>query len=648
MFRVLLAALWGISAVPSLAAPAYDKEVSRPLWAQGAQGNQENIESEKIDLHYGGLSFLNTDLVLRGVAGLDVAVRRSYLATDSIGVSPFLGPWPMMPPEHGSTLGLGWQVLVAPIVRVNTYGQTEHYYPGADPICLGVLPSNSGSMSIASVMHSLHLPTGETKALHRSNKVVRAETDDGWVLSCKEGAYTLRSPNGVSYEMGDIWDVSVGPPAPTQNLMDYKHDMYLQAKKIIDRSGNWISIEYFTSTKRYKSSVLQDFSTSFRDPLRIDSSDGRTLDFVYEDLACPGVVHSVLKRVKGAGAEVSYESSCAPDGVHLVRVKNAAGNEWRYEYYPYVGVDPDRTIKRAASNLGDLTAARVWTPKSMEEVTFTSVEGRSNLLKTVYHPGGGAVSYDYVASAAESVWRLPVGYSCVGSNIEDIWSPKSVVGSWRQFIQVSKKTSSDGGVWEYKYAPGGSGQLDVTTVKGPGGTHVYKHYGSGYFVPSKWASKPQHEGLDNPYGCDSDAAFVLANLAGEGWRMGRLAEESIPALGYSVSYMWGGRKRADLENFTVATSRVPLVGDLADGKPINGLYRVPVYASDLLKKTIALDGVSYVSSFSDYDAYGNWGRFEEWVDAANGRVAVKKYGYDYENWIIGIPLGEEISVIKKP
>lgn len=169
-----------------------DEEISRPKWSSGVQLVLENQSAEKIAAHKGELSLNYVDYSIPGVNGLDINIHRNYNISELQGFGPFSGIEAWAGPNHGGTVGPGWQIMAAPIIQITWYSGHERYYPGMDPICYGQSPSypaESGGGNYT--IHSLQLPNGEVRALHRSNLLPRVETPDGWVLTCTGGAYTL-------------------------------------------------------------------------------------------------------------------------------------------------------------------------------------------------------------------------------------------------------------------------------------------------------------------------------------------------------------------------------------------------------------------------------------------------------------------------
>lgn len=238
-------------------------------------------------------------------------------------------------------------------------------------------------------------------------------------------------------------------------------------------------------------------------------------------------------------------------------------------------------------------------------------------MKRVTMPTGGHHEYEYAASELISSWRSPSGSSCRAQRYElgDALPPPSIDRLYHQFLRISKKSASDGGIWQYSYTLGGRGQYDKTEVSTPTGLVRYEHIGSGYFVPAKWASLPLHEQLDASAQCDPNGSFTLSNFEAGSWKLGLLVSEHHLSAGYSIINNWTGRKRADLNTNSFVSARVPLIG--AAGDAPNGYMAIPYYHADLTTKYVLSDVLFHINTFGNYDAYGNPGTKTEVGDSPN-------------------------------
>ncbi|WP_271008959.1 hypothetical protein [Paucibacter sp. B51] len=561
---------------------------------------------ERIDPHSGNLAITYLDAMIPGSAGFNIQVIRSYDVSRIQGFSPLRGVIEYSNPRDGQVLGLGWKIAVAPIVRISLIGSDEPYLREYDPLCKGVVASPGNYM--------LEMPDGTSRPMHYSSTTSAVMTPDGWSLTCAGGSYTLKSPDGLIHTLGELWENR--PPNPKTGPKDLKMELVLQATRVTDPNGNWYTITYRNSTfsQRPKpGSYAYSLDLGFREPERVTASDGRFVDFQYQDnylidLPSLTVRKTVLSHVETSNAVVSYTIGSSQIEGLLTSVTLPDQTQWQFDYYPEVENDPARPIQRLTNWAMYLPDEEYWTytrTPALSEYGYTTVEGRSNRLKGVVYPTGGRLDYEYEASPLVSVWRAPQGLSCKAQR-RDVFefAPPLINKLFNQNLRVARKASSDGGVWNYVYSLGGSGQLDGTSISGPDGVHSYKFYGTGYFVPAKWASRPLHDQLDDA-SCDPSGVYTQQNLVGDSWKLGRIASESIPSIGYQVDYEWTGRKRADLLDYSVTLGRVPMVGSLSNGLPTSDkIYNVPVYVSDMTKRVVLMDGATYTTTYSGFNDYG--------------------------------------------
>ncbi len=629
---------------PAFAAEAFDTDAMDSLAKKEYSPVQYRRLMDRVDPHHGNLSQSYEDIRLRGPAGFDISVVRSYDVSQLQSFSPLIGVTISGLGLDNRILGLGWTIQVAPIVHVELWGVggQEPYLTDYDDLCKGKSPANGSIYTLVSI-------DGKRSPLHLSNSSASAQTINGWVFSCASGVYKLESPDGIKFKMGKVWenrplDDKTGPT-------DHKMKLILQATKVVDPSGNWYDISYRTSTFKLEpkpNSIAIKYSGTFYEPARINSSDGRVVDFEYEDNhIIEGSNYfsykTVLKGVSFPGGEINYEvSSASGDGFGdglLTSVRLPNGASWKYEYFPSVPADPARPVPRL-SNVFTMTDD-YWTMSRIPDVSeygFTSVEGKSYRMKKVTLPTGGAIEYDYAASELVSAWRNSTGVTCraVRQELYSDFIPPTINILLTQFLRVVSRHSSDGATWRYSYTIGGSAEYDTTEVNGPDGKHIFKHVGSGYFVPSRLATQPIHAQLDAPGACEPTGQYTRDSLVGEGWKLGLLMEEEIPEAQYKVTYDWSGRKRSDLDSYTVTAARMPLVGDVATGLPkLNKINMVSVFSADLVAKAIQQNGAVYKVAYFDYDDYGNPGKIVEAGPGGGNRTTTRTYLNDTANWIIG-------------
>jgi YD repeat-containing protein len=184
--------------------------------------------------------------------------------------------------------------------------------------------------------------------------------------------------------------------------------------------------------------------------------------------------------------------------------------------------------------------------------------------------------------------------------------------TYSNFVQVSKATTSDGGVWTYTYNRSSTqNQYDVTTITTPSGTETYKHMGVGYFKPT-----PGTSDLLRPNACSPSAP--------DPWKLGLLVEKSVDGLA-TETYTWT-RRLLSPDEYQVIRSWA-----LLRENPFTTLFYVPLLAG--VSRTV--DGASYTTTYSNFDTYGNPGTIVESGPNGGNRTTTRTYLNDTAKWIIG-------------
>lgn len=246
----------------------------------------------------------------------------------------------------------------------------------------------------------------------------------------------------------------------------------------------------------------------------------------------------------------------------------------------------------ASRRISTITAGtRTWT------YGYTAVSGVAGryFLTQVTRPGGTTWKYAYnglIGSDNAGNYQLlrmtypeggtiTYGYSYV--YFDSVSNPGS------RSVVVRTKTSSDGGSWTFTYTPGSSNVYDTTAVATPAGTVTYKHIGANYA------------------------------LSGSVWRIGLLMEKSIAGL-QTETYAWSSLKISDENNLRQGAfpSRID----------------TEVYAPVLTQKTIVRDGVTYRTTLSNHDTYGNPRTVVEAGPNGGSRTTTLSYYINTTRWIL--------------
>lgn len=400
-----------------------------------------------------------------------------------------------------------------------------------------------------------HIDGRSEPLVHITTGSLRTATN--WELNCSGTPYFLRSPEGIKHELGirhgDAANVVGGGTIPSRPVT------VLHTTKIIDTNGNFIDIAYQYLGAGFSSFFGHQIWAAYL-PSSITSSDGRSITFSYDPgLPDPGGYPPRLLSITSGGITLRQYTHVNNKVATVVRPDST---KWEYDYWATAGA-----------------------PSVLR-------------LKSVKLPTGGLTTYEYSSSSfrpcAASIGQVPQLVS---------------------FVQVSKATSSDGGVWTYAYARSNTqNQYDVTTITTPAGTETYKHIGVGYFTP-------------NPPGtADLMYSLSCSKVVGDPWKLGLMVEKSVAGQSaetynwssrlFSTNYFQGIKSRVMIRNF-----------------PLTVLfnYYVPVLTSQV--KTV--NGAVHTTIYSNYDAYGNPVTIAEAGPNGGNRTTTRTYLNDTAKWIIG-------------
>lgn len=412
----LIATMVIMSVLASPEASADDKfdPGLRNVDTQKSLPSRERID--QIDTHTGNLLVRHVDLSWKGNGGLDIVINRNYdLRSSSAGLKRAVSK-----SFRWSELGAGWTMLVAPRWAEHKLHPTP---PDSSIIVTELSRLCSGAISPFNTVPDggafIELPSGEREALISLGNG-RAITKGNWKAECVANRITLRSPDGLAYDLGDIstaWGGQDGPA--TMFAVTY----ILPARRVTDPSGNWLTFDYVRIP--VPTPAITGLSAT-----RITASDGRQIDFTYDQGT--GRLQSMQDN---AGRTWSYQhSGDSGEQKALLSVTLPDNETWRYSYAP-----------------GPLYgASQAENAKSMK-------------LETMTYPEGGIVRFEV-------------------EPFNDQWVSAKLGGASVAGERIRQHSTSIGGTWSYTYAHGLVGQYDVTTVTGPEGVTTYKYMGAGYVV----------------------------------------------------------------------------------------------------------------------------------------------------------------------
>ena len=288
---------------------------------------------------------------------------------------------------------------------------------------------------------------------------------------------------------------------------------------------------------------------------KITDRNGNTLTFTYQSRTDGAVVPTQLDASDGRQVTFAYEYS---GGRTRLQSYNAAGRTWSFAY---------QTVGNFSADIFQLSSVQgpeglAWQYSYLGQLPVSQAGSFS--LQQVKVPYGGTVTYTYALKDFSGL---------VGT------SPTTVVAT---------KATSDGGNWTFSYAPSsGFGVLDTTTMTGPEGTTIWKHFGYN----------------------------TISN--GEVWKLGLLAEKRLGAEQVETM-VWTSRQISIQTDF-----RAP---------PYQGKSDAGAFVPVLQERTITRDGTAYRTAFSNFDLYGNYATVTETGNAT--RTSSRTYFVNPTLWIV--------------
>lgn len=377
---------------------------------------------DQVDPQNGNLLVRHIDLTMKGNGRLDIVVHRIY---DMLSGSAGLNGRAYSDSYRWATLGAGWSLSAAPRYaeyKVQPTNGTSPHPTVLSELCRGQISSNFNLETSGFI----EMPDGQRDQLV-SVGGGRAVTKNNWKAECVANVLTVRSPQGLTYDFGDVsspWRGQDGPPV--MFALAYS----VPARKVTDLSGNWISFEY---RKVGAPTPFTGYS-----PSRITSSDGRQVDFTYNETS---------RR--------------------LVSMQDNTGRVWTYEHAPSDANSSAPTLLSVA-----LPGNERWSYTYAPGPKFSSnaeENAKTAKLQTLTYPEGGTVTFE-----VENVPFNFIGY--VGDQAQ-------VRSKNRE--RVVRVTRSTGEQWTYTYQHGGAGQYDTTIETTPIGMVTYKFMGSGFVLPTR-------------------------------------------------------------------------------------------------------------------------------------------------------------------
>jgi YD repeat-containing protein len=505
--------------------------------------------TEQIDNFSGHLQLNYLDIAIPGNGGLHINITRFYSL-------------PQSSPGYANPYGYGWTMH---------YGRITIGSGHASQLCGGEpSPDNDTSDN-----PSIEMPDGRRELLVRSSALNDGNyvTKSNWKARCLDpedykAGIVATSPNGVAYLMTEYVymqgeDGPTGEPAP-------EVETWL-TRRIVDPYGNSIDIGYL------------EIASGMKLITRLDSSDGRRVDFEYLDPA-------------------DLPVNAASTNARLASI-SANGQSWRYGYAPIEGGRTDWG-KVHHYKLSSVTRpdGSQWEYQYGTDVTAPDY----NRLTQVTYPSGGQVNYTYQ-------WLRPYlpnpDFRIVAIKQKTITNPGHAEGTWTWEFHPGASDMADLGILPLQENAGR--MADLTRIITPIGEEEIYHVGY-------WAMVGRRDIL---------------------WEMGlklihRVLERDL----------YGGLQLVRSESNS--WDRRAISAEVYRGGILSALWDDRVYAPLLTRRAIELDGHVYATDYSNHDVFGNPGTTTEWaIYPTEGGNRITEYTYlnDTDNWFIGLPTIEVVS-----
>jgi YD repeat-containing protein len=555
------------------------------------RGNDAAVET--VDPQNGDLWVKQKDVVMKGSGGLDLTVWRTYsmMRASAAMTATLTGSY------RWAQLGPGWSIEVAPKLRVDnvwffavSFDRTFAHYRRNLLVELCTTTGSHADFSASTTklisngaLPVIEYPDGSVESIYGIGNH-EARTKSNWKIQCLNNNVTATSPSGVTYDYGEISERRIGTrflndddagAASDASFIPPRSETYMVAKTATDLNGNQLAFSYISFGTPIPPWTMPDRAT-VPNVQYLGSADLSWLEH-------PATLLSKVVASDGRVLDFLYDSATG----RLSQISNNQGLTIAYGHQA-----PDSQNSRALTS-----------------VTYNTGE----IWKYDYHPGpytggdyGGIMSTDTPTISARKIRSITYPSGGVSSIAYTFTTHQVGVhqgnGSYTLTSsgeRVLSRSLSTGEIWTYEYQKGTLGEYDVTKINGPEGQTTLKYIGPSYKAST-----------DSPLNTPAEETV---------WSIGGLKEKTDP-LGNVTSYAWQPR---------TITAGKDVVVDLGYAMDTE------IRASDLQVKTEVRDGATYVSQYSDYDAYGNPGTRVETGPNGETRTTTYTYFNDPTKWILG-------------
>jgi RHS repeat-associated protein len=336
---------------------------------------QSDVFGEIYEPTTGTLSFKQTDIVLPGNFDLEVAVRRVHQLSSGFTTTQDFGDW-----------ALDLPYITTQITRYPTISGHPYYSGswGKGNECNGSLNvefeyTDAGRYFGTDVYHGTYIYTPEqgSQLILENEQTGNLHTGSGMHISCfsrtengevRGQGFKVTAPDGKVYIFDELKLIRL----ESEHL---KYQAYMMLSKVYDRFGNYVKYGYSESNRSRPFYSDRSVPTNLQQYLQyIEASDGRRIDFTYEDHGDEKrFYHTLKKRIKSITTN---------------------GQTWKYKYSNH-----EHDKHGLKSKLNYHTLHKVILPNLREwefnDISPIGEKSRPNVVPPIIKPGSSTGKSEY-------------------------------------------------------------------------------------------------------------------------------------------------------------------------------------------------------------------------------------------------------------
>jgi RHS repeat-associated protein len=640
----IIARKWlGVLAVASLSLVAarvcaFEFDPTKPTITKHGDSAESSLRDyESIDRFRGDLRLKFTDLSFGGAAGTQIRLTREYSSLDGNGVIDLDGYGPDYPYVR-ATPGGAWRFGVLPELRVLLQDKVDgppSFDPNPQPrwelgaqgyrdmLCGNRALQQNGRDLLLHVQ--LYVP-GQSSANFAKTAVGVYRSETNWLLKCTLASsgsslsLTLYSPSGDRYDL----EMLEGPT-------NFRYSTNWFATK-------WFSHDQLVASVDYRLFRYTDFGYGSSEVVQakpITVSDGvrSLMQFTYT------WTPSILPYDGIANVTEPMPTSVVHPAGTINYQYNAVDTDTKYLYSAGVLAPmklrqfPLREVSYSGTNYRwSFEYGGTWVLYSQ----MGDQRGNSR-LNAIIEPTGGRIEYSWgIAPVAISMIDRTWVSGCVASmDWDGVVSGCGISSDLLKAIygmltstngRVAERRTSDGGRQVFSYARATQpGTFDTNEVAFYHNGAIQGYSTSYLYGNAYYSARP----INNN---QIQVIQTYPPIADKGWMLGLVARHDV---------LGPDRSIVQSQSFTYAGN---LIGEGVRWFIGPTWFRdTSLFQPLVTARSITRDGVSYSTTSSSFDAYGNPGSVVESGPNGGARTTTRTYYNNASLWIIGRPSSEVVS-----